>query len=532
MADTTTSPYTTETPVFNGKTYQPFAGAFNDRVYDERLLGRRHARRIPHRHNKLTTLDAVMDVINDGDTISYPHYYRTGDNGLKGMVDKLREHGKRDIKLYANALFDHTDPWLIEAVRDGVIGGIYGNVYRKLGAHIVAGDLLPWVGVGFSHGNRVRKLQTGEVRVKVAFGPVPIADIHGNANGAFGNEDELCGPVGLFAADAEHADFVCLLAGTVSERVVLPAPLSMECVDFVVPFENIGSNGGIGSGTLDLAKARSNPFNAQVANNVTNCALAAGVVQDGFGFQVGSGAGLIVLDSIRSMLKLNDITANFAIGGITSLHVEMLREGTIRHLMHGQLFEPNELIFDSFRNDPNHHEITTGYYASVANKEAAVNMLDLAVLSALEVDLNFNVNTVCAGGRIIGGIGGGQDVAAGADLTIIFLPLATGKEGKGFPKVVDQVYTRTTPGEVIDLVVTEEYAALNPNSQSSYKDRIIEQAKEFGVNLVSIEELHEKSKAKAAEWGPTPAPKPTTDEVVHVIEWRDGTLLDTIKRMA
>ncbi|MCP4685904.1 MAG: hypothetical protein GY867_10730, partial [bacterium] len=200
--------------------------------------------------------------------------------------------------------------------------------------------------------------------------------------------------------------------------------------------------------------------------------------------------------------------------------------------MHGQLFEPNEKMFHSFRTNPHHYEITTGYYASVANKESAVNMLDLAVLSALEVDLDFNLNTVCAGGRIIGGIGGGQDVAAGADLTIIFLPLATGKNGKGFPKVVDKVYTRTTPGEVVDVVVTEEYAAVNPNSTSTYKDAVIANAKEAGVKLLSIEDLHQKSMEKAAEFGTTPPPAETTDEVVHVIEWRDGTLLDTIKKMA
>ncbi|MBU0985360.1 MAG: hypothetical protein KKA42_15915, partial [candidate division Zixibacteria bacterium] len=209
----------------------------------------------------------------------------------------------------------------------------------------------------------------------------------------------------------------------------------------------------------------------------------------------------------------------------------MLEEGTIGHLMHGQLFEPNERMFASFINNPNHCEITTGYYASLANKEAAVNMLDLAVLSALEVDLEFNLNTVCAGGRIIGGIGGGQDVAAGADLTIIFLPLATGKNGKGFPKVVDKVYTRTTPGEVIDVVVTEEYAAINPKSTSSYKEAIAARANDFGVTLLSIEELHERSKARAAEFGVTPPAAETSDEVVHVIEWRDGSLLDTIRKM-
>ena len=46
-----------------------------------------------------------------------------------------------------------------------------------MGDYIVKGGLLPWVSVGFSHGDRVRKLQTGEVHVKVAFGPVPIADV-------------------------------------------------------------------------------------------------------------------------------------------------------------------------------------------------------------------------------------------------------------------------------------------------------------------------------------------------------------------
>jgi citrate lyase subunit alpha/citrate CoA-transferase len=335
----------------------------------------------------------------------------------------------------------------------------------------------------------------------------------------------------LFAADAELAEYVCLLAGTVSESLIMPTPLSMEQVDFVVPVEVPGLASGIGSGTLDVEKARSNPFNAQVADNITRVIKASGVVKDNFNFQVGSGAGLLILENIRAMLKEERIRANFSIGGVTSLHVDMLDEGTLYQLLHGQLFEPSPRVFESLLKNHHHHEITTAYYASVANKESAVNMLDLAVLSTLEVDLEFNLNTVCANGRIIGGIGGGQDVAAGADLTIIFMPLATGKDGKGFPKVVDKVYTRTTPGEVIDVVVTERFAAVNPESKSSYRDAIIERGKDFGVELVSIEELHEKSMARAREFGTLPKPAETTDEVVHVIEWRDGTLLDTIRKV-
>ncbi len=516
--------------IYNNKKYEKFSEAFPKQELNGRLTGRSITRQVPNRKNKTVSLDTVMEIIQDGDTISYPHYYRTGDCGLRLIVEKLREHNKKDIKIYGNAFFDNCDPWLFEAIQDGVIGGIYGNLYRKIGQHLMHGELLPWVGVGYSHGNRVRKLQTGEVNVKVAFGPVPIADIYGNANGIYGKDEHLCGPIGLFSADAEYAEYVCLLAGTVQKTVVMPTQLSMEQVDFVVQVETPGLNSGIGSGTLDLDNARKNPFNASVADNITKVIKASGVVQDDFSFQVGSGAGLLILENIRTILKEEKIRANFSIGGVTSLHVDMLDEGTLFQLMHGQLFEPNSRMFESMRTNPHHHQITTSYYASIVNKEAAVNLLDLAVLSALEVDLEFNLNTVCANGRIIGGIGGGQDVAAGADLTIIFLPLATGKNGKGFPKVVEKVYTKTTPGEVIDVIVTEEFAVINPKSKSKYVESLQNRASEFGVALLSIEELAQKSKEKAVSFGMLPKLTETTDEVVHVIEWRDGTLLDTIKK--
>ena len=79
---------------------------------------------------------------------------------------------------------------------------------------------------------------------------------------------------------------------------------------------------------------------------------------------------------------------------------------------------------------------------------------------------------------------------------------------------------------------SEDYVCVNPNSKSSYKETILERGKEFGLNLITMDELLAKSKAKAESFGVIPTPKPTTDEVVHVIEWRDGTLLDTIKKTA
>lgn len=516
----------------NDKDYTWFQSAFNDSHYSSRIMGRRGASPIPTGKSKVTSLDQVMDLIHDGDTISYPHYYRLGDKGLHMVVEKLRETGKKGVILYANAIFDHTDPWLFEAFKDGTLAGLYGNIYRKFGAHVMAGELHPWVTVGFSHGNRVRKLQTGEVHVKVAFAPVPIADKYGNASGLWGKGEQLCGPLGLAEADSQFADYTCLLSGMVSKDLISPPSLSMENTDFVVPVDCPGISEGIGSGTLDMDKARSHPLNARIAANITRVMKASGVIKDNVTFQVGAGAGLIVLDNIRTILKEGGIQADFSIGGITSMHVEMLEEGSIRRLLHGQLFEPSPKVIRSLIQDPNHNEITAGYYASVANKECAVNLLDLAVLSALEVDLNFNINTVCANSRIIGGIGGGQDVAAGASLTIIFLPLATGKKGKAFPKVQEKVYTRTTPGEVIDVVVTEDYAAVNPQSRSPYREAILENAQKNGVNLLSIDELKKKSQEAAQKLGSVPSPRKTTDRILHAVEWRDGTLLDVIREPA
>ncbi len=144
------------------------------------------------------------------------------------------------------------------------------------------------------------------------------------------------------------------------------------------------------------------------------------------------------------------------------------------------------------------------------------------------MDLGFNVNSVNANGRIIGGIGGAQGVAAGSKLTIMFLPLATGKNGKAFPRIVDDVCTVSIPGEVIDVAVTEEFVALNPRSESPYMGALRDNAKDKGLDVVDIEQLHTVSLARANEMGKVPAPAGFTDTPVEVIEWRDGTLLDTI----
>ncbi len=513
----------------NGVKKKAYKEAF-DPDYNEPWAGRPGRAGMHSGKSKITSLDSIIDLLEDGDWISYPHYYRLGDVCLKMIIDKLREKGKRNIYLLGNAFFDNCIPWLPEAISDGIIAGFNGSCYRGMGKHLMNGDFLPWVVTGYGHGNRVRRFHTGEIKVKVAFGPVPIADKWGNSNGLMGDPGSWVGPLGLFLADTLWAEHVCLLAGEITDNYLFPRSLSMVDIDYVVKVDNPGDSSGIGSGTLDIEKIRASSFNSRIAEQVLKVMQAAGTIFDGFNFQVGSGAGLIVLDEIYKILREREIKAGFAIGGCTSLHVEMLQAGFIKDLLHGQCFEPSERVIKSMLHDYNHHEISTGEYDDVANKENAVNMLDVSVLSTLEMDTGFNINSICAGGRIIGGIGGAQGVAAGSDMTIMFLPLATGKKekGMGFPRIVEEVYTVSIPGEVIDVAVTEDYVALNPKSKSRYIEPLRENAVSRGLKIVSIDELHDLSVKAAAGIGKTPSRPETTDIPVEVIEWRDGTLLDTI----
>ena len=134
-----------------------------------------------------------------------------------------------------------------------------------------------------------------------------------------------------------------------------------------------------------------------------------------------------------------------------------------------------------------------------------------------QVDLNFNVNTSTeSDGRIMHGMGGHQDTAEGAKLTIISVPLLRGR----IPIIVDEVVSVNSPGENIDVVVTERGIAVNPNSK--YYETLM---KAKHLNIKTIEQL--KNEAEKLVGGKPKEPK-KTDRIVAIIEYRDGSVLDVI----
>lgn len=142
------------------------------------------------------------------------------------------------------------------------------------------------------------------------------------------------------------------------------------------------------------------------------------------------------------------------------------------------------------------------------------------VLGALEVDVDFNVNVVVGSdGVITGAQGGHPDAAQGAKCTIVITPLLQGR----IPAVCSKVTTVTTPGESIDVVVTDYGVAVNPA-----RPDLLEALKEAGnIPLHTIEELRDMAYAITGE----PEPVQFGDRIVGIIEGRDGTVMDVVRQV-
>jgi Citrate lyase, alpha subunit len=148
-----------------------------------------------------------------------------------------------------------------------------------------------------------------------------------------------------------------------------------------------------------------------------------------------------------------------------------------------------------------------------------VDQLDVVILSALEIDTKFNVNVMSGSDGVIRGAIGGHQDAATAKLTIISAPLVRGR----IATVVPDVTTVVTPGDSVDVLVTEYGIAINPKR----KDLQEALGNLPGVPVYKIEDLQKLAEQKVGK----PKPLEFTDRTVAMIEYRDGSIIDTIKEV-
>jgi len=449
--------------------------------------------------------------IRDGFTLSFHHQLRNGDNVINITLEAVRELGIKNIRLAQTAIFDVHKP-VIEHIEEGTIKSIEGSINGVVGDYISKNPLEKPV-VLRSHGRRWGDVRNGTLHIDIAVIAASASDEMGNCTGIIGKNP--FGPIAYSQMDAMMADKVIVVTDTLEEYPCPYQEITENYVDYVAVVDNIGDPKRIAWGTT---KITTDPVKQKIAHNCIDFMDNAGIVKDGMSFQFGAGGtSLAVTKYLGDLLREQNIRASFAIGGVTKILVDMFKEGLIKKLFYGQCFDDHAVKFFAER-PPNTPVMNVGNYADPEGKSRAVDSLDVVVLGGTEVDTHFNVNVnTHSDGRLLHGIGGHQDTAAASKITVVALPIYRKKN----PVVRERVTTITTPGNVVDVIITDVGVAVNP-ARKDIMERLKGKMKVF-----SIEELKEMAYAHTGE----PSPPSTGKEIVAEIKWIDGSIVDRVYRV-
>ena len=451
----------------------------------------------------------ALSGLKDGMTVSFHHHLRNGDFVLNMVMEEIANAGIKDLTVNASSLFDVHRP-LLTHIQNKVVTGLSADyISAGIGRAISQGAMEKPVEFR-THGGRPKDIVTGVTPIDVAFIAAPAADKMGNCTGKYGKS--ACGSLGYAFADAMYAKKVVVITDQLMDYPLQDWSISESYVDYVVAVDAIGDPKGIVSGTTQITR---DPVGLVMASHAAKVIENSGLLKDGFSFQTGAGgASLAAAKYLKDIMLEKKIQGSFGLGGITGYMVDMLQAGCFRNLLDVQCFDLKAV--ESIRSDPRHQEITALHYAAPSERSAVVDNLDVVILGATEIDTDFNVNVhTDSNGYIMGGSGGHSDTAAGAKLSMIIAPLFRAR----LPIVTDHVTCISTPGESIDVLVTQGGIAVNPR-QAELKQRLVE----AGLPVVDIHELKEKAERITGK----PQTLPKGDRVVANVIGRNGNLQDVI----
>ena len=466
-------------------------------------------------HNKVvSSIEEVLKKcgIKNGMTLGFHHHFREGDYVVTMVMKAIHEMGIKDLTICASSLGKANND-LVPMIEDGTITNIQSSGVRgKIGEAISAGKL-KGLAIMRSHGGRVRAIESGETHLDISFIGAPTCDDYGNCRAIGGKSD--CGVLSYATVDADYADKVVAITDTLVPFPNIPSSISMNKVDYVVVVDAIGNPDKIATGA---AKPTTDMRKILMAKYTTEFLVHTPYYKEGFSYQTGvGGASIASTKFLAEHLRKDNIHMGLALGGIAKPMCDLLDEGLINKMVDTQDFDMGAI--ENIKTNPNHLEITASEYADPFNKGAYVNKLDFVILASLEIDTHFNCNVVTGSdGVITGAQGGHPDTAAGAKCAIVIAPLLQGR----IPAICTDVTTVTTPGETVDVVVTDYGIAINPKRQD-----LIAAMKDVDLPFHTIEELRDMAYKMVGK----PDPVQFGDRVVGVIESRDGTIMDVVRQV-
>lgn len=500
--------------IVNGEEHIPFKG-----VGKHIPVGRKHAPYIascanyPEDGNKnvASLKEALVKAgLKDGMTISTHHHFRNGDVISNQIFEIAAELGVKNLRWYPSASFP-CQAGLIKYLEDGTINRIEGSMNGALGRFCSEGKM-QGLGVLRSHGGRYQAVQDGEVQIDIAIIAAPTADAFGNANGVDG--DAACGLLGFALADSQYADKVIVVTDNLVPFPCIPWQINGNYVDYTVVVDQVGIPEKIISGTTQITKS---PDRLVIAEMTANFCDQAGIVKDGFSYQAGAGGTALSIGIyFTEMLKRREIKARFIRAGSNKYPVKMLEDGLVDYILDGQTFDLEGVR--SMRENPGHINTSPFTSYNYHGKGNFASMIDVVILGATEVDVNFNANVVThSDGQLLHGIGGWQNCLF-SKCTILPIPLFRDR----IPVIVDEVTTLCGPGDLIDVIVTERGIAINPK-----RTDLIEKMKGSDLPIKTIQEL----KAEGEKICGKPQKLDLEDEIVAVIKWVDGTIIDSVRKI-
>ncbi|MGD9667187.1 MAG: citrate lyase subunit alpha [Synergistaceae bacterium] len=467
----------------------------------------------PARSKVVENIEKAVELsgLKDGMTISFHHHLRNGDAVIPMVLDILQKMGFKGLTLAPSSIPDAHD-CIADYIRSGLINRLYTSGVRgELGKLLSAGELEIPVVIR-SHGGRARAIEEGSISIDVAFLAAPACDPLGNITGSTG--PSACGSLGYAITDARYARHVVAITDNLVEYPLNPRiSIPQYLVDSIVCVDSLGDPKKIATGAARITR---NPVDLKIAKDSFRLMKASGILEPGFSFQMGvGGASLAVAKYLGEYMKEKGLRGSFGLGGVGGYMAGMLEEGLFDSVFDVQSFD--SAVTNSMQENPKHIEIDASWYASPFNAGCIVNNLDCVILAALEVDADFNVNVLTGHDGVLRGASGGhQDTAAGAKLSIVVAPSFRG----GVPSIKDRVTTVTTPGETVDAIVTERGICINPR-----REDLLGSALKSGLPVVDITAL--KKEVEKLTGVPRPA-EFDHDKVAAVVEYRDGTLIDTV----
>ncbi len=458
------------------------------------------------------SLDTLLDQLTlfSGMGISFHHHLRDGDRVINRVLPLLRERDVKDVHLYTSSIFPSYEE-IKTSLRNGHIKHITTNYMNGPVAEHISEHGLPGKLVMQTHGGRARAVTSGENAIDVAFIAAPAVGRDGAISGTEGKN--AFGSIGYAVPDAESAKVTVAVTDTLLDAVKAPQ-IKSGLVDHVLVVDSIGDISRMASGTLRVSR---DPLGLKIARDTIRFLEAAGKIKEGVSYQSGAGGvSLSITELFNQRLKRRGLKASFYSGGITGKHVEALEDGLVKTLYDVQCFDRKAVR--SLADNEAHQFMSANRYADPTRADRITKSLDIVILGASEIDLDFNVNvTTDSYNRLIGGSGGHQDTAEDSALTIIVSPLIKART----VLIKNRVNTITTPGRHIDVLITERGIAINP-----LRKDLFEALEGSPVPVMTIEELQEK----AYNITGIPAVKTHKGQPIGLVESRHGDTLDTIHK--